>query len=360
MKLSLNKTAGSFLAIFFTFYSCAMVYSGVSVELKAISLFLFFVYLYFIVFTLDTMPLEKKAVKYFFILLFISTISYFFGDDHQFKIIRVVNLGVILFAFLSLSSSVMNSFFDGMHLASVLLVIVFASINENPNAFGYIAVLTALFLGKSNWYLLSLAVVMFAFGARGAALFVVLAGAFSLLVAKELMSRKTTGYFLFAVIVLLLVVQYYISWFEYDNEFLNDILTKRPYIWSFYLNEILLDESWLFGGRGSIGIDVAEEAGQYVALYSDHSRSYSPHSSFIILVYEYGLITAMLMLSIFLYIAAENIRNDFTLLLLLFLAMGFVVPFQIGGGRVYDYLFLLIVAMVIRPACTSKKESEYC
>ncbi len=352
MTIDVEKSFGWVLAGFFTLYSVFMIFDGYGYLSKGVTILAFMVVLFSggLYFKQFSENMNERSLFLFPVIIILLVFSLILGDHQLFKLFRVLNLVVVLLAFISLPEGVIKSFSLSLIYLSLLGLFLVTAMGGNPNGYGYIIAVMYLLNEKSFRVAIPLTLILFFLGARGAALLLIIGVLIEWSVITFQLNRNRVNYILFLVLGLLIVFQLYIAMLLYDSELLNQILTKRPYIWGFYLDEILSSSQWVVTGLGEVSIDVAEDAGSFVSLFSEFSRAYSPHSSYIVLLYEYGLVSSLILLFCFYIIIDRSSQPTAALVFLLFLMSGFSVPVQFGGVRVYDYLFVILLALNMRRA----------
>ena len=360
--LKLDKSIAP--AFFFTIFLSIMVLDDAALQLKmfALALFLFTFTLTSSTIMVKKIHLDFYLIGFFITLFFISFIPLLSDFNlHSFKVLRFVNFALLFTLILSASKAFLERFlFYVAVFGAFSLLLIFLFFPEiNPNAFGY-SILPAVILLKPKFgFTVFLSIVVFYFGARGAAAAMLLSTLLVLYAGNSILKERIVLYAMIFLIFIALLAQYIITFQYFNNIELNLVLSKRPFIWNSYASIAIADINSLLFGVGEVTSDYAEKAGEIVSENFDASRAYGPHSFYISTIFEYGLLGFILLFSI---ILKTTLRKDVTislsirLLPLIYMFIGFTLPIQLGGFRVYDYFFIISVAFLY--SNISKKNYE--
>tara|TARA_B110000208_G_C11767774_1_gene429295 strand:- start:216 stop:1319 length:1104 start_codon:yes stop_codon:yes gene_type:complete len=159
----------------------------------------------------------------------------------------------------------------------------------------------------------------------------------------DLVSR----FWLFSLILILLILNSAL-FINSESDYMNKVLSKRPFIATAYINETLEEDlvRAIFG-NGVVNAQIAGHVGDLVKHRFDNSREYSPHSLYVGVFYEFGLVGLILLSTIvaFGYLVRSSISGLNEIFVFLTFA-GLTVPVFIGGRLICSMLFVAIFILI--------------
>lgn len=284
-------------------------------------------------------------------LLVASSIVFIYGLDYIYQLQRLFIFVCFLYLFGMISDEKFDNFiqFTVKGIAATVLTIFALKIEFNFNMFGYVLVIFSALLSFRLAGLLIISIACFILEADGAgflALVFILFNTLFRFVRFEIINLN-----LFFLIVFLVSFQYFIAEYMYDDEFLNQILTKRPAIWGFYFDYIL-EYGYLSAlGVGPLSQELAIEAGDYISVMFEHSRMYSPHSMYINTFFEFGFYGLLQLLCVSWLAYKKSHLGIISIVTNVLLCVGFVAPITFGGVRIYDVLIVMLISRMVFSDC---------
>jgi hypothetical protein len=154
-------------------------------------------------------------------------------------------------------------------------------------------------------------------------------------------------FWLFSLILILLIFNSAL-FINSESAYMNNVLSKRPFIVNAYIKETLEEDlDRAIFGNGVVNAQMAGHVGDLAKHRFDNSREYSPHSLYVGVIYELGLVGLILLSTIlaFGYLVRSSISGINEIFVFLTFT-GITVPVFVGGRLICSMLFVAIFILI--------------
>ncbi|MHA7138180.1 hypothetical protein ACRTEV_13050 [Rossellomorea arthrocnemi] len=166
---------------------------------------------------------------------------------------------------------------------------------------------------------------------------------FYFLIITAFDEKRRNTIFKLSFVTITLVYFYAIS--NYLDPQINELLTNRPLIWRYYIDDIISNTWNVIFGQGRMSEGVAGAAADEVMNYVQRGvkEEYSPHNFYLYYIYEHGIVFTLII--VFLLFRALKNTNSFKPELMSFLILGFTSPMKIGGFGILSLFFTIYLVL---------------
>lgn len=326
-------------------------------QIRGLILLLFYVYSLYL-FLFKKIKLSKKTIVTlftFFILTQKDTILFLFGNlsygSFKMSIQFFINLFclslIVNSRMFNLSNLFKIYFYFGIIALLFNYITNFDIINPNTVMFCYIPFIVTNFNRLKGKYFLLVVIIIIAhmFEARNVIIMLFIFIIFNTIKIKS----KITYICIFLFSIFLAVSTLYITDYNLYN-FIDDILTRRLFIWNFYFNDLNSTPVSYLWGKGIVERELMFDLGSIFNTF----RPYNIHNTYFTYFYENGLISLII---IIIFIITLNRKKDkfYSLLFIICIYIN-IETIHLGDLNIVSIIFSLCLFQLLK----EEKEESSC